>query len=144
MSRNSLTKPSNCSRTQHEHRSRSFDPSGARAEDGQGSAAGNVGELEHHVAPEKSASPARSRTPPSRRNRTGQCPLRRSYLPWCNRASKRPNRAHRRRGPKVRILLAPAVSQTKTYLLSGVRPFAELRKEIRCESVSFPYTGAPS
>src|SRR5262244_3535947 len=36
MSRNSLTKPSNCSRTQHEHRSRSFDPSGARAEDGQG------------------------------------------------------------------------------------------------------------
>src|SRR5215471_13381191 len=40
-----------------------------------GSAAGNVGELEHHVAPEKSASPARSRIPPSRRNRTGQCPL---------------------------------------------------------------------
>src|SRR5215813_6285614 len=36
MSRNSLTKPSNCTRTQHEHRSRSFDPSGARAEDGQG------------------------------------------------------------------------------------------------------------
>src|SRR5262245_31191429 len=36
MSRNSLTKPSNCSRTQHEHRSRSFDPSGARAEEGQG------------------------------------------------------------------------------------------------------------
>src|SRR5215510_5409369 len=36
MSRNSVTKPSNCSRTQHEHRSRSFDPRGARAEDGQG------------------------------------------------------------------------------------------------------------
>src|SRR5262249_35829578 len=36
MSRNSLTKPSNCTRTQHEHRSRSFDPRGARAEDGQG------------------------------------------------------------------------------------------------------------
>src|SRR5262249_4607346 len=29
-------KPSNCTRTQHEHRSRSFDPRGARAEDGQG------------------------------------------------------------------------------------------------------------
>src|SRR5215831_1677734 len=28
MSRNSLTKPSNCSRTQHEHRSCSFDPKG--------------------------------------------------------------------------------------------------------------------
>src|SRR5215475_12415541 len=36
MSRNSLTKPSNCSRTQHEHGSPSFDPRGARAEEGQG------------------------------------------------------------------------------------------------------------
>ena len=62
-----------------------------------GSAAGNVGKLKHDVAPEKCASPARSRIPPSRRNRTGLCPLRRSYLPRCNRAPKRPNRAHRRR-----------------------------------------------
>src|ERR1700757_3041594 len=44
---------------------------GVWAEDGQGSAAGNVGKLEHDVAPEKCASPARSRTPRSRRNRTG-------------------------------------------------------------------------
>src|SRR5271163_4693999 len=36
ISRNSLTKPSNCSRTYHELRNRSFDPRGARAEDGQG------------------------------------------------------------------------------------------------------------
>src|SRR5499433_3009364 len=36
MSRNSLTKPSNFSKIQDEHRSRSFDPRGARAEDGQG------------------------------------------------------------------------------------------------------------
>ena len=62
-----------------------------------GSAAGNVGKLKHDVAPEKCASPARSRIPPSRRNRSGLCPLRRSYLPRCNRAPKRPHRAHRRR-----------------------------------------------
>src|SRR5262245_39650979 len=39
-----------------------------------GSAAGNVGELEHHVAPEKSASPARSRTPQKKSHWTEPAP----------------------------------------------------------------------
>src|SRR6516225_7435970 len=46
-----------------------------------GSAAGNVGELEHDVAPEKCGVAARCPNQPSRKNRTGPCPLRRSYLP---------------------------------------------------------------
>ena len=50
---NRLTTSSNCSRTYHEHGSRSSDPRGARAENGQGSAAGNVRKSEHDVASRK-------------------------------------------------------------------------------------------
>jgi hypothetical protein len=51
MSRNRLTKPSNSARTYHEH-GRSFRSKGCQAEDGSGvGCLGNVGKLEHDVAP---------------------------------------------------------------------------------------------
>src|SRR5215472_17702478 len=86
-----------------------------------GSAAGNVGELEHHVAPEKCASPARSRIPPSRRNRTGQCPLRAPISPDATERQSAPTELTVAGGPKVRILLAPAESQGELHELAMTR-----------------------
>src|SRR6516225_11025827 len=66
------------------------------------------------------ASPARCPNPPSRKNRTGPCPLRRSSLPQCNRAPKPPNRAHRRRGTLAKSQCKPNFRRLVPTMMASI------------------------
>ena len=93
MPRNSLTKPSNFSRTQHERRSRSSDQGCAGRRGSGGRLLGTLASWNMMLRRKNAASPARSPNPPSRKNRTGPCPLRRSYLPPMQPSAKAPQQS---------------------------------------------------
>src|SRR5262244_1809405 len=134
MSRNSLTKPSNCSRTQHEHRSRSFDPRGARAEDGQGVGCWERWRVGTSCCAGKKRVACAFSNPAEQKKSHWTVPAPALLSPLMQPS------VNRRRGPKVRILLAPAGSQGELHELAMTRnrwfESISLQRGVRCEPVS--------
>ena len=116
MPRNSLTKPSNFSRTQHERRSRSSDQGCAGRRGSGGRLLGTLASWNMMLRRQNAASPARCPNPPSRKNRTGPCPLRRSSLPPMQPSAKAPQQSSPcTRVREVRIQFPPAKRVVQTF-----------------------------
>ena len=107
MPRNSLTKPSNFSRTQHERRSRSSDQGCAGRRGSGGRLLGTLASWNMMLRRKNAASPARSPNPPSRKIALDRARSGAPISPQCNRAPKPPNRAHRRRGTLAKSQCKP-------------------------------------
>src|SRR6516165_2124675 len=86
-----------------------------------GPAAGNVGELEHDVAPEKCgvacalSKPTEQKKIALDRARSG-API----SPQCNRAPKPPNRAHRRRGTLAKSQCKPNFRRLVPTMMASI------------------------
>jgi hypothetical protein len=79
--------------SQHERRSRSSDQGCAGRRGSGGRLLGTLASWNMMLRRKNAASPARCPNPPSRKNRTGPCPLRRSYLPPMQPSAKAPQQS---------------------------------------------------
>src|SRR5215475_4885216 len=121
MSRNSLTKPSNCSRTQHEHRSPSFDPRGARAEDGQGVGCWERWRVGTSCCAGKKRVACAFSNPAEQKKSHWTVPAPALLSPLMQPSVKAPQQSSPSPGTESRILLAPAGSQGELHELAMTR-----------------------
>src|SRR5262249_4281027 len=121
MSQNNLTKPSNCTRTQHEQKSRSFDPRGAGGEDGGGVGCWERWRVGTSCCAGKKRVACAFSNPAEQKKSHWTVPAPALLSPLMQPSVKAPQQSSPSPGTESRILLAPAKSHANCRSLSIAR-----------------------